>query len=100
MYYPVQIPRLSMDLVKRLYPLCRRLQIPMEQFVSEALAQCCGQGGGEPGAGTSGKPSRGRPDAGLTLTVARASPPEGAGPADGKTRSGTHPTASSSRPPK
>ena len=39
MYYPVQIPRLSMDLVKRLYPLCRHLQIPMERFVDEALAQ-------------------------------------------------------------
>ena len=39
MYYPVQIPRLSMDLVKRLYPLCERLQVPMDQFVSEALAQ-------------------------------------------------------------
>ena len=39
MYYPVQIPRLSMDLVKRLFPLCQRLQIPMDQFVREALAQ-------------------------------------------------------------
>ena len=39
MYFPIQIPKLSMDLVKRLYPLCERLQIPMDQFVSEALAQ-------------------------------------------------------------
>ena len=39
MYYPVQIPKLSMDLVKRLYPLCQRLQIPMERFVDETLAQ-------------------------------------------------------------
>ena len=39
MYFPIQIPRLSMDLVKRLYPFCQRLQIPMEQFVDEALAQ-------------------------------------------------------------
>lgn len=39
MYYPVQIPRLSMDLVKRLFPLCEQLQIPMDQFVSEAIAQ-------------------------------------------------------------
>ncbi|MBI2502175.1 MAG: hypothetical protein HYW07_02950 [Candidatus Latescibacteria bacterium] len=39
MYYPVQIPRLSMDLVKRLFPLCQRLEIPMDRFVSEALAQ-------------------------------------------------------------
>ena len=39
MYYPVQIPRLSMDLVQRLYPLCQRLEIPMEQFVNEAVAQ-------------------------------------------------------------
>lgn len=28
-----------MDLVKRLYPLCQRLQIPMEQFVREAVAR-------------------------------------------------------------
>lgn len=39
MYFPIQIPRLSMDLVKRLFPLCQRLQIPMDQFVREALAQ-------------------------------------------------------------
>ncbi|MBM3280790.1 MAG: hypothetical protein FJY95_22340 [Candidatus Handelsmanbacteria bacterium] len=39
MYYPVQIPRLSMDLMKRLYPLCQRLQIPMDQFMNEAIAQ-------------------------------------------------------------
>lgn len=39
LHYPVQIPKLSMDLVKRLYPLCQRLQIPMDQFVSEALVQ-------------------------------------------------------------
>ena len=39
MYFPIQIPRLSMDLVKRLYPLCERLQIPMEVFVNEAIAQ-------------------------------------------------------------
>jgi predicted transcriptional regulator len=39
MYYPVQIPRLSMDIVKRLYPLCRQLEVPMEVFVNEALAQ-------------------------------------------------------------
>ena len=39
MYYPVQIPRLSMDLMKRLYPLCRRLQMPMEQFVNEVVTQ-------------------------------------------------------------
>ena len=39
MYFPVQIPRLSMDLVKRLFPLCEQLQIPMDQFVHEALAQ-------------------------------------------------------------
>ena len=39
MYFPIQIPRLSMDLVKRLYPLCQRLQIPMDQFMNEAVAQ-------------------------------------------------------------
>ncbi|MCC7264914.1 MAG: hypothetical protein IT369_20540 [Candidatus Latescibacteria bacterium] len=39
MYFPVQIPRLSMDLVKRLYPLCQRLEIPMAVFVNEAVAQ-------------------------------------------------------------
>ena len=39
MYFPIQIPKLSMDLVKRLYPLCQRLQIPMDQFLNEAVAQ-------------------------------------------------------------
>jgi hypothetical protein len=39
MYFPIQIPKLSMDLVKRLYPLCQRLQIPMDQFMNEAVAQ-------------------------------------------------------------
>ena len=39
MYYPVQIPRLSMDLVKRLFPLCERLRVPMDQFMNEAVSQ-------------------------------------------------------------
>ena len=39
MYFPMQIPRLSMDMVKRLYPLCQRLRVPMEVFVNEAVAQ-------------------------------------------------------------
>jgi hypothetical protein len=28
-----------MELMKRLYPLCQRLQVPMEQFMNEAVAQ-------------------------------------------------------------
>ncbi|MBI2502913.1 MAG: hypothetical protein HYW07_06730 [Candidatus Latescibacteria bacterium] len=39
MYLPMQIPKLSADLVQRLYPLCQRLEIPMAVFVNEAVAQ-------------------------------------------------------------
>lgn len=38
MYLPMQIPKLRPDLAQRLHPLCRRLQVPMEQFVNEAVA--------------------------------------------------------------
>ena len=69
MYYPVQIPRLSMDLVKRLYQLCRRLQMPMEQFVDEALAQAVARA--EEGLEREGAtPAKAENRAGAGLTVA------------------------------
>jgi predicted transcriptional regulator len=39
MYLPMQIPKLRADLAQRLYPLCERLRVPMDQFVNEAVAQ-------------------------------------------------------------
>lgn len=39
MYLPMQIPKLRPELAQRLHPLCQRLQIPMDQFMNEAIAQ-------------------------------------------------------------
>jgi predicted transcriptional regulator len=36
-------PKLSTDLVQRLYPLCQRLAVPMTRFVNEAVAQALKQ---------------------------------------------------------
>ncbi|MBM3280843.1 MAG: hypothetical protein FJY95_22620 [Candidatus Handelsmanbacteria bacterium] len=35
----MQIPKLRPELAQRLHPLCQRLQIPMDQFMNEAIAQ-------------------------------------------------------------